>query len=84
MYQGWIRKDMKIRIATFRSIMGREAQRIILHYLLFSDSSKKENLPDIIAASDSRIKPCRNEIYERYLLYSATQEPEEDVDAFVT
>jgi len=76
------KKDMKIRVATFRSVLGRDAQRI-LQFLPFSDPAKKDSLPDIITTLDLHFKPRRNEVYERYVFYTATQEPGEGIDSFV-
>jgi len=42
-------KSMKVRVATFRSILGRDAQRILQH-LKFDSSESREDLPSVIDA----------------------------------
>ena len=76
-------KTMKIRIATFRSVLGRDAQRILQH-LQFNPPEKREDLPSVIEALQQHFVPQRNEVFERYVFNTAFQEPGESVDNYVT
>jgi len=59
-------KTMKIRVATFRSVLGRDAQRILQH-LQFNPPEKREDLPSVIEALQQHFIPQRNEVFERYV-----------------
>ena len=76
-------KSMKIRTATFRSILGRDAQRILQH-IQFHPPEKREDLPSVIEALQRHFIPQRNEVFERYVFNSAAQEPGENIDNYVT
>jgi len=76
-------KNMKIRTATFRSILGRDAQRVLQH-IQFDPPNKREHLPSVIEALQCHFIPQRNEVFERYVFNSAVQEPGETVDNYVT
>ena len=76
-------KSMKIRIATFCSVLGRDAQRILQH-LQFNPPDKREDLPSVIEALQQHFVPQRNEVFERYVFNTAFQEQGESVDSYVT
>jgi len=77
------RKEMSIRVATFRSILGRDAQRI-LQTIPFPTSAGRDDLPTVINALENHFKPRRNEVFERYMFNTAVQEPGETIDDYVT
>jgi len=76
-------KTMKTRIATFRSVLGRDAQRILQH-LQFTPPDKRKDLPSVIDALQKHFVPQRNEFFERCVFNTASQEPGESVDNYVT
>ena len=77
------KKEMSIRVASFRSILGRDAQRILQH-IPFATAAEREDLPSVINALESHFMPRRNEVFERYIFNTAVQEPGETIDDYVT
>lgn len=78
---GLEKQDQKIRLATFRSIMGKECLQIFLN-LKISDDDRKD-ITACIKALESYFKPKRNVVYERYIFNTCSQQPEESVDGYV-
>ena len=76
-------KTIKTRIATFQSVLGRDAQQILQH-LQFTPPDKRKDLPSVIDALQKHFVPQRNEVFERYVFNTASQEPGESVDNYVT
>ena len=79
---GLNKKQNKIRVATLRSIMGRECLRTFQN--LDISTTDREDPEKSIEALENYFKPTRNEIYERYLFYNCDQAPQETVDQWVT
>jgi len=52
------KKRMSVRVASLHSILGRDAQRILLH-LCLSDEQRND-LPTIITALENHFKPYKN------------------------
>jgi len=61
------KKEMSIRVASFRSILGRDAQRI-LQPIPFASSAERKDLAIVITALENHFKPRRNKVFERYVL----------------
>jgi len=76
------KKRISIRVASFHSILGHDAQRILLH-LCLSDEQQND-LPTVISAPENHFKPYKNEVFERFLFNTVAQEPGEKIDAYVT
>ena len=78
---GLNKQDPKIRLATLRSVMGKECLQIFLNLKLTDE--EKNDVQTCINALETYFKPKRNVVYERYLFNSCTQGPEETVDGYV-
>ena len=78
---GLDKQDQKIRLATFRSVMGKECLQIFLNLKLSDDDRKDINA--CITALENYFKPKRNVVYERYMFNTCSQQPEESVDGYV-
>ena len=83
MLRNCVKKTMKIRLATFRSVLSRDAQRILQHSQ-FDSPDKREDLPSVIEALQRHFVLQRNEAFERYVFNTAVQESGESVDDYVT
>ena len=75
-------KDKTVRVATLRSVMGRECLQILKNLDITEDDRKDPK--KCIDALENYFKPTRNEIYERYIFYSSDQGPNETIDQWVT
>ena len=78
---GLNKQEQKIRLATFRSIMGKECLQIFLN-LKLSDEERND-INECVKALESYFKPKRNVFYERYQFNLCTQNPEEPVDSYI-
>ena len=78
---GLDKQEQKIRLATFRSIMGKECLQIFLN-LKLSDEERND-INECVKALESYFKPKRNVVYERYQFNLCTQNPEEPVDSYI-
>ena len=74
-------KSKNVRVATLRSVMGRDCLRILKN-LEITDDDRKDPAK-CIKALESYFKPTQNEIYEQYMFYSCDQGPNENVDQWV-
>lgn len=72
---------VEIRLATFRSVMGKECLQIFLNLNLSEED--KRDIGKCIDELENYFKPKRNIVYERYVFNSCTQGAEESVDSFV-
>ena len=79
---GLNKKDAKIRIATLRTVMGKECLSIFKSLDMSEDDFKDP--AKCLEALQNYFEPKRNEIYERYLFYTCDQGPNEKVDTWVT
>jgi len=74
------KRDEKIRLATFRSIMGRDCVQILQNLGLTGENTLK-------AAEDALeayFIPKKNIVYERYEFNTCTQQAEENIDSYVS
>ena len=78
---GLDQRDPKIRLATLRSVMGRECMQIFMN-LKLTDEERKD-VKTCVEALETHFKPKRNVVYERYVFNMCSQNPEETVDEFV-
>lgn len=78
---GLYKQDPRIRLATLRSVMGKECLQIFLNLKLSEEEKNDVNM--CIKLLEAYFKPKRNVVYERYLFNSCTQGPEETVDGYV-
>lgn len=79
---GLDKKEDAIRMATLRSLMGRDCL-LIFKNLDITDEDRKK--PDTaIAALESYFKPTKNEIYERFQFYTCDQGTNESIDQWAT
>ena len=75
-------KSSQIRMATLRSIMGKECLRIYQHLDNFDDV--KADVQMSLDALEKHFKPAKNVVYERYIFNTCTQGPSESVDQYMT
>ena len=78
---GLDKRSQSIRLATFRSIMGKDCLEIFLNLKLTEE--QRANMAQSIAALDEYFKPKTSVVYERYLFNSCVQNSEESIDGFV-
>ena len=74
--------DPKIRVASLRTVMGKECFEIFKTLNLSEEDAADP--ARCIEALEGYFEPKRNEIYERYRFYTCDQGPEETVDTWVT
>lgn len=79
---GLRQKDAAVRLATLRSVMGRDCLQIFLN-LKLSEADKKDT-GKCLEALENYFKPKRNVVYERYMFNSSVQESEESINSFLT
>ena len=70
-----------VRLATLRSVMGKDCLEIFLNRELTPD--ERASVTDSLKALEAYFKPKTNVVYERFLFNSATQSSEEGIDEFV-
>ena len=71
----------KVRLATFRSVMGKDCLQIFLNLKLSEEERNSVN--SCLNALEAYFKPKRNVVYERYLFNTCTQNVEESVHGYV-
>ena len=76
-----LKKDPKIRLATLRSVKGRDCLQIFMNLKLTDDERKDINT--CIEALEAHFEPKRNVGYERYVFNMCSQNPDETVDEFL-
>jgi len=69
-----------MQAATLKTVMGKECRQI-LSQLELSDADKKKPTK-LLEKLEEYFTPTRNILYERYLLHSAQQQPNETVDQY--
>ena len=74
-------QDQKIRLATLRSVMGKECLQIFLNLKLSEE--QRNNVNECITALEAYFKPQRNLVYERYIFNTCRQIEGETVDGYV-
>ena len=75
-------QSSQIRMATLRSVMGKECLRIYQHLQTFE--AIKTDVKESLDALEEHFKPARNVVYERYVFNSCRQGPSESVDQYMT
>ena len=76
-----IQQKMAVRLASLRSIMGKECMQIYRNSSLTPE--QQERVPGCLEALEAYFKPQRNVVYERYVFNSCVQSQDEHVDAHV-
>ena len=79
---GLDKRDESVRLATFRSAMGRECLQILLNLNLSEEGKKK--IDKCLEALVNFFKPIRNVVYERYVFNTFLQTSKESVQTYVT
>ena len=74
-----IHQKMAVRLASLRSIMGKECLQIYRNLSLTPE--QQESVQGYLEALEAYFKPQRNVVYERYVFNSCVQD--EHVDAYV-
>ena len=70
-----------VRLATLRSVMGKDCLEIFLNLELTPE--EKASVTSSLKALEAYFKPKTNVVYERFMFNSATQSSEEGIDEFV-
>ena len=78
---GLDKRPEAIRLATLRSVMGKDCLQIFLNLKLTEEEASSVN--SSLAALAAYFKPKTSVVYERYLFNSSTQGPDEGIDEFV-
>ncbi|XP_028513100.1 uncharacterized protein LOC114574520, partial [Exaiptasia diaphana] len=71
----------KVRMATLRSVMGKDCLQILLNLKLSEE--QRDNVDECLKALESYFKPKRNVVYERYIFNTCTQSTDETIDGYV-
>ena len=74
-------KSKNVRVATLRSVVGRDCFRILKNLEITNEDCKDP--AKCIKAPESYFKPTQNVIYKRYMFYSCDEGPNENVDQWV-
>lgn len=77
---GLDQKSQAVRLATFRSVMGKECLQLFLN---LNFGTEAVTITSVLQALEDDFLPKRNVVYERYVFNSCIQTPEETVDCFV-
>ena len=70
-----------VRLATLRSVMGKDCLEIFLNLELTPE--ERASVTSSLKALEAYFKPKTNVVYERFMFNSATQSSEEGIDEFV-
>lgn len=73
-------KGQSVRLATFRSVMGKECLQIFLN---LNFGTEELTITSALKALETYFLPKRNVVYERYVFNSCVQSSEETVDCYV-
>lgn len=73
-------QDNKVRMATLRSVMGKDCLQILLNLNLTVD--ERASVEASLKALESYFKPKRNVVYERYVFNTCNQIAGESIDAY--
>lgn len=77
---GLDQKSQPIRLATFRSVIGKECLQIFRN---LNFGSGEVTISSALKALEEYFLPKRNVVYERYVFNSCCQIPDETVDCFI-
>ena len=75
-------RSQAMRMATLRSVMGKECLRIY-HHLDIPDEEKKD-VAKTLDALENHFTPAKNTVYERYIFNSCSQGQSETIEQYVT
>ena len=76
------KKDDKIQAATLKTVMGKECRQILSRLELSNEDKKKPS--KILEKLEEYFASTRNVLYKRYLFHSAQQQPNENVDQYIS
>ena len=79
--QGLIKGIKKFRLATLRSVMGKDCLQVFNNLELSVE--QKSSVKACLDALEAYFKPKRNVVYERYVFNSSSQQQEESTDEYV-
>ena len=74
-------RQMSVRLASLRSIMGKECLQILRNLRLTAE--QQATVKGCLDGLEAHFKPQRNVVYERYVSNSCVQSVEESVDVYV-
>ena len=74
-------RQMSVRLASLRSIMGKECLQILRNLSLTAE--QQATVKGCLDGLEAHFKPQRNVVYERYVFNSCVQIVEESVDVYV-
>ena len=78
---GLDQRDQKVRLATLRSVMGKDCLQVFNNLELSVE--QKSSVKACLDALEAYFKPKRNVVYERYVFNSSSQQQEESTDEYV-
>jgi len=81
MANGLNKKSDEVKVAIFLNLIGEEGIDIYNNFGLSEEEKNKYD--EVIRKFDEYLLPKKNIIYERFIFYKRTQEPNEPVDNFV-
>lgn len=79
---GLINRDMNIRLATLRTVMGRECNQVYEHLEMTPD--ERADIEQSLNKLEAYFQPQINTVYERYVFNKADQKADENVDEYIT
>ena len=74
-------KSEEMRIATLRSVMGKECLRIYTH--LDIPEADKKQVKKTLDALEKHFQPTKNTVYERYVFNSCSQGQSESIEQYI-
>ena len=74
-------QSAKVRLASLRSMMGKECLQIFMNLHLTPE--QRGNVNSCLDAIEAYFKPQKNVVYERFLFNSCTQASDENFDAYL-
>ena len=78
---GLDKRDQKVRLATLRSVMGKDCLQVFNNLELSVE--QKSSVKACLDALEAYFKPKRNVVYERYVFNFSSQQQEESTDEYV-
>ena len=78
---GLDKRSQAVRLATLRSIIGKECLEIFLNLKLSEE--ERRSITGSMAALEAYFKPKTSMVYERYLFNSCVQSTDEGIDEYV-
>ena len=78
---GLDQRDVKVRLATLRSVMEKECLQVLNNLEL--NEEQRSDIKACLDALESYFKPKRNVVYERYVFNSCSQNSDENINEYV-